>query len=201
MQLLGALPANFADKQIWSMKPRDKTVANWTQQLGFKETANWPPRKPWFSNQEPPGYTVWPRHTFDTDADNAHLESVFRRAMMHGYKSGNTILFMDEIFGVAELGLQNELSSILSRGAGMGCAAWMSVQRGSGTQQVALPGYIFSQPYHNFIAHSSNKSDRQRYADMNGDFDPDFIAHTVLGLRQYEFLYTNADGHAAVISA
>jgi hypothetical protein len=199
-QLLDAVPDYVASKQAWCMKPRDKTVAAATERLGFKETADWPPSKlPW--QGYPRGYTVWPKHSFDPAEDNERLNGVFKRAMLHAYRKGDTIIFLDEVFGVAELGLQNELSAVLSRGAGMGCAAWMSVQRGSGTQQVSLPGFIWSQPYHYFLAHSSNKLDRQKYADMNGDLDPAFIENTVLNLRQYEFLYTNAEGNAAIISA
>jgi len=199
-QLLEAIPENLADKQAWCMKPRDRTVAAATQRMGFKEVDNWPPVKyPW--QAEPKGYTVWPKHTFDPAKDNERLTKVFRGAMLDAYRKGDTILFLDEVFGIAELGLQDELSSILSRGAGMGCAAWMSVQRGSGTQQVSLPGFIWSQPYHNFIAHSSNRNDRQKYADMNGDYDPQWIEATVLNLRPYHFLYLNADGDAAIIGA
>ena len=199
-QLLDHVPDHLADKQAWCMKPKDRTVAAATARLGFKEVADWPPAKyPWQS--EPRGHTLWPKHSFDPAKDNERLHAIFKRAMLDAYKRGNTILFLDEVFGVAELGLQDELSSILSRGAGMGTAAWMSVQRGSGTQQVSLPGFIWSQPYHNFLAHSSNKNDRQKYADMNGDFDPSWVEATVLNLRQYEFLYTNAEGHAAIISS
>jgi hypothetical protein len=199
-QLLQAVPEHVADKVTFCMKPKDKTVAGWSEKLGFKEVDNWPPVKH-FWEDEPRGYTLWPKHSFDPDKDNERLGKIFRTAMLDGYKKGDHILFLDEVFGVSELGLQDELSAILSRGAGMGCGAWMCVQRGSGTQQVSLPGFIWSQPYHNFLAHSSNKNDRQKYADMNGDFDPDMIHHYVSNLGPYEFLYTNAEGKSAIISA
>jgi len=198
-QLLDAVPESVANKVTFCMKPKDKTVGGWTEKLGFKEVDSWPPKKK-FWEPEPKGHTLWPKHTFDPDKDNQHLGKIFQASMRDAYKKGDTILFLDEVFGVSELGLNDDLSAILSRGAGMGCAAWMCVQRGSGTQQVSLPGFIWSQPYHNFIAHSSNKNDKQKYADMNGDFDPEWMHSTVSNLGPFEFLYTNAEGHAAIIS-
>lgn len=199
-QLLDAVPDYISNKQAWVIKPKDQTAAEATQRLGFKEVSDWPPSKyPW--QADPRGYTLWPKHSFDTAKDNERLREIFRRAMMDAYKTGDTILFLDEVYGVAELGLHDELSAVLSRGAGMGCAAWMCVQRGSGTQQVSIPGFVWSQPYHMFLAHSSNKNDRQKYADMNGDFDPAWIESTLTTLPQYHFLYLNADGNAAIIGS
>lgn len=182
------------------MKPADKTAMGWNDKLGFEVTESWPPRKKFWKQNEPNGYTLKPPHTFDPSVDNERIGKEFRSAMLHGYKTGDTILFLDEVFGVAELKLQNELSAILSRGAGMGCGAWMCVQRGSGTMQTSIPGFVWSQPYHNFFAHSSNKSDKEKYADMNGDFPPEWVHSTVSSLGSYEFLYTNAEGDAAIIS-
>jgi hypothetical protein len=199
-QLLGAVPHSSLDTTVFCFKPQDKTVSRWTRELGFKETARWPPRKPWLSSQEPPGYTLWPKHTFDPQADNERISKIFRSAMLDHYASGNSILFLDEVYGLcAELGLQEELIAILSRGSGMGCGAWIASQRGAGTQQGSLPSFIWSQPYHYFLAKSAHKQDRQKYADMAGDHDPAFIEATTLGLQRYEFLYLNADGHAAVV--
>jgi hypothetical protein len=198
-QLLDALPHNQLDTTVFCFKPKDRTVARWTEQLGFRETPQWPPRKRLFSD-DPPGYTLWPPHSFDPQKDNERIAGIFRKAMLDHYSRGNAILFLDEVYGLcAELGLQEELIAILSRGAGMGVGAWIASQRGAGTQQGSLPGFIWSQPYHYFLAKSSHKQDRQKYADMAGDHDPAFIEATTLGLKQYEFLYLNADGNAAIV--
>jgi hypothetical protein len=198
-QLLDATPTRNLDPLVFCFKPRDKTVAEWTDRLGYRETPVYPPRKKLFSD-EPPGYTLWPPHTFDTKKDNERIAGIFRQAMMSHYAQGNSILFLDEVYGLcAELGLQEELIAILSRGSGMGCGAWIASQRGAGTQQGSLPGFIWSQPYHYFLAKSSHKQDRQKYADMAGDHNPRFIEETTLGLQRFEFLYLNADGHAAIV--
>jgi hypothetical protein len=198
-QLLEAAPTHHIDPVVFCFKPRDKTVATWTQKLSYQETPAWPPRKRLFSGN-PPGYTLWPPHSFDTQKDNERIAGIFRTAMMAHYAAGDSILFLDEVYGLcAELGLQEELIAILSRGSGMGCGAWIASQRGAGTQQGSLPGFIWSQPYHYFLAKSAHKQDRQKYADMAGDHDPAFIEATTLGLQRYEFLYLNADGHAAIV--
>lgn len=200
-ELLQATPTQNLDTTVFCMKPKDKTVAAWSAELGYKEVDRWPPIKyPWTS--EPPGYVLWPKHTGDPAVDNPHLKEHFRNAMLAGYKSGDSILFLDEIYGIcAELGLNEELISILSRGSGMGCGAWIASQRGSGTQQGSLPGFIWSQPYHYFLAKSNHKADREKYAAMAGDHDPAFIEATTLNLPQYNFLYLNADGDSAIVGA
>ena len=183
------------------MKPRDRTVAEWTERLGFRETPVWPPVKKFFQPQ-PAGYTVWPRHTFDPDADEKHLKDVFRRTILDCYAKGDSLLNLDEIYGLCvELGLSKEVIAVLTRGGGMGCGAFVCSQRPSGTQQGSIPGPVLSQPYHIFLANESDARQRQRYGEISGGFDPDFINATTLALPKYHFLYLNADGQSAIIGA
>jgi hypothetical protein len=200
-QLLEAAPTHDIEPLVFCFKPKDRTVAGWSDQLGYREIQQWPPRKKLFDTSEPPpGYTLWPPHSFNVADDNERIAGIFRKAMMSHYAQGNSILFLDEVYGLcAELKLQEELIAILSRGSGMGCGAWIASQRGAGTQQGSLPGFIWSQPYHYFLAKSSHKQDRQKYADMAGDHDPAFIEATTPALKRFEFLYLNADGQAAII--
>lgn len=212
-QLLEA--ANRPDLRTvaFCMKPKDTTTARWSAALEFKEVSDWPPVKlPW---NKPAGYTVWPRHTMDPAVDNLHIGRVFRRAILDGYKRGRSILFLDEIYGIlAELtvpdprrqngvrrGLQEELLAVLTRGGGMGCGAWMATQKPSGTQQASLPGFVFNQPAHYFLAPDNEARNRRRYAELSGGVDSELIERTTLALRRYEFLYLNADGQMAIIGA
>jgi hypothetical protein len=200
MQLLEA-SAPEARKVILCMKPSDKTVAGWTGKLGYREVATWPPRKR-FWESEPNGYTVWPKHVKgDLDATEKHLKDVFHRTIMDCYEGGvPSIINMDEIYGLCvELKLQKEVLAVLTRGGGMGCGAFVCSQRPSGTAQGSLPGPVLSQPYHMFLANESDKRQRDRYGEISGGFDPDFIESTTLNLPQYHFLYLNADGESAVI--
>ena len=201
-QLLQAVGHPWLDKTVFCMKPRDATVARWSEALGYKETERWPPPAKWFWQDKPNGYTLWPRHSFDPDKDNEHLRQQFRATMMHHYRSGDAIMMLDEVYGIcAELNLSKELIAIATRGGGMGCGAWMASQKPSGTQQGSLPGFIFNCPRHYFLAADNDARNRARYTDISGGFDPKFIESTTLGLQRFEFLYINADGQVAVIGA
>jgi hypothetical protein len=197
-QLMNAA-TNSVRKVTLCMKPKDPTVGDWTKQLGFKEVADWPPVKyPWQS--EPNGYTVWPKHTFNPETDEKHLHDVFRKTILDCYAHGSSLLNLDEIYGLCvELGLQKEIIAVLTRGGGMGCGAYVCSQRPSGTAQGSIPGPILSQPYHVFLSNESDARQRQRYGEISGGFDPDFINATTLNLRRFEFLYLNADHEAAIV--
>lgn len=200
-QLLQAANRPELDTTVFCMKPKDATVANFSDQFGYKEIAKWPPRKHWWE-EEPPAHVLWPKHSFNVQRDNEHIKSEFSRAMMSGYKNGNSILFLDEIYGiVAELGLQEELLAILTRGGGMGCGAWMACQKPGGTQGHSLPGFVFNCPTHMFLAPDNVKQNRERYADLAGNHDPREIESITLGLNKYEFLYLNVNGQKAIVGA
>jgi hypothetical protein len=191
-----------ADVTAFCMKPRDRTTAAWTDRLEFRETPQWPPQRKLFRGA-PPGYTLWPRHTFDPDVDDEHIRAEFRKAMLAGYKNGNTILFLDEIYGIlAELGLVKELNAILTRGMGMGCGAWMATQKPSGTQQAGMPGFVFNSPTHMFLAPDNVAANRKRYGELAGDFDPREVEDITLHqLAPFEFLYLHAAGHKCIVGA
>lgn len=199
---LQAVMPTSLDITTFVMKPRDRTAAKWTETLGFRETGTWPPRRSLLGGK-PPGYTLWPRHTFDPDIDDAHIRAQFRKAILDGYKNGDTILFLDEIYGIlAELGLVKELNAVLTRGMSMGCAAWMATQKPSGTQQVGMPGFVFNSVTHTFLAPDNVKANRQRYGEIAGDFEPREIEDITLHeLRPFEFLYLHAAGHKCIVGA
>jgi hypothetical protein len=107
------------------MKPRDEVVASESYRLGLKEVDDWPPKKPWFG-QPSNRHVIWPKHTFNPDADNARLAQVFRKAILHRYKTGDGICFADELYGLSvELGLYSETEAMLTRGGGMGAGMWL----------------------------------------------------------------------------
>ncbi|GAA0287261.1 hypothetical protein GCM10009527_098220 [Actinomadura nitritigenes] len=180
------------------MKPGDATVSRWSEHLGFREVAHWPPAPtPW---SRPAGYTLWPRHTMDPDVDNPRLRAEFRAGILDGYKRGNSILMLDEIYGiVGELGLTDELLAVLTRGGGVKCGAWMATQKPSGTQKAPLPGFVFNCPTHFFLAPDNDKKNRERYGQLAGGIDPQEIERHVLTLERYEFLYINAAGEMAIL--
>jgi hypothetical protein len=182
------------------MKPRDKTVATWSAALGLKEVDHWPPPKwHWWEN-EPPGYVLWPKHSFDPAKDNDRLRGEFRKAILDHYKRGDSIVFADEAYGLCvELGLQNELSAIWTRGGGMGCGLWCATQKPSGTQQGTIPSFVYNSPTWTFLSRDPDARNRQRFNEIGG-IDGNSVGDLVMTLRPYEFLCIKRDGpHMCIV--
>lgn len=172
-------------------KPRDPTPAQWIARLGYKEVQSWPPAGGIFASR-PPGYALWPKHSLglersSLDRTNRNLENQFRRALLHAYKRGDSIVFADELYGlVAELKLQEELIALWTRGSGMGAGLWTATQKPSGTQGgKSLPGFAFSQPTHLFLGKDPDKRNRDRFAEIGG-VSPQIVSDTVAGLKIHQ---------------
>lgn len=185
-QLLEKAP-HLKPPVVLVMKPRDATPAKWTKQLGYREVQEWPPR-PSLLHSDPPGYTLWPKHEMSLakeslERTNANLTYQFRRALLDTYKSGDRVVFCDEIHGLlAELGLQDELIALLTRGSGMGAGLWSATQKAGGTIGAPIPGHFFSSPTHLFLGSDRTKAAQERAGDIGG-IDPRFVAETVKHLR------------------
>jgi hypothetical protein len=175
------------------MKPRDATVMEWGDRIGFRRHQTWPP--PYNPlRQRPAGYNIWPRHTFDPEVDDATLRRVFRSAILDSYKRGNRILFADEAAGlVADLNLGRELKAIWMRGRSMGTGLWACSQR-----PVEIPLHAYSQASHLFLAHDPDKRTRDRYGEIGG-VDPKLVADLVMRLPKWHFLYLRRDGQRIAI--
>jgi len=175
------------------MKPRDATPAAWTRHLGFPELPVWnggpPPRK--YGQPEPSGWTLWPPHTFVIAIDNLNIREQFKAALEWAYRTGDCIVFADEVYGmVAELDLTDQLIALWSRGSGMGAGLWTATQRPSGAAGHGVPGFMFSNAHHLFFSRDPDQRSRQRYGEIGG-VDPRLIQSIVMGLRRHEFLWIN----------
>jgi len=170
------------------MKPRDPCPAEWVKRLGYREVTTWPPR-PSFMNSKPPGYALWPKHEMSLEREslertNANLTNQFRRALLDTYRSGDRVVFADEIYGLlAELDLKDELLALWTRGSGMGASLWSATQKASGTTQASIPGHAFNSPTHFFLGKDGDKRARDRAAEIGSGIDPSFIADTIANLR------------------
>lgn len=176
------------------MKPRDRTVSEWSQKLQFKEISSWPPVKyPW--QRAPRGYTLWP-HQSQTDigSDNAHLANEFRGAILDMYKKGDAIIFGDEVYGLCvECGLSQELTALWTRGQGMGVGLISATQKPSGTTQGSIPSFVYNSPTWTFLSRDPDKRNRDRFSEIGG-VDGHFIGDEVMKLRKYEFLCLHREG-------
>jgi len=166
------------------MKPRDPTPAWWTRELGWKEVQSWPPGPSLLAR--PPGYTLWPKHEMSLDPEslkrtNANLRAQFQRALLDTYKSGDRVIFCDEVYGLLELDLQEELTALWTRGAGMGAGLWCATQKASGTSTTSIPGHAFNSPMHLFLGKDPDKRARDRASEIGG-VDPAFVADVIMRL-------------------
>lgn len=181
------------------MKPRDRTVSQWSETLGFRETPTWPPPARWPWEQKPPGYTLWPKHTFDPAVDDERLSQEFRKAIISRYKSGNSIIFGDEVYGLCvELGLSKELTAVWTRGGGMGCGLWSATQKPSGTQQGSIPSFVYNSPTWLFLSRDPDKRNRDRFNEIGG-VDGRTVGEITMQLRKFEFLCIYRDGPAMCV--
>lgn len=176
-------------------KPKDRTVAQGLADLQYRETDQWPPRKPMFSDP-PAGYGLWPKHQVGAApaVNAAHLAATFRPAISRCFWGGNSILIGDEVFHLCVvLGLSAELTQHWTQGAGMGSGLWTATQKPSGTQQGSIPTFMYNSPTHTFLGHDPDKRNRDRFAEIGG-IDGKLVSETVLKLQKYEWLYIHRDG-------
>lgn len=170
------------------MKPRDATVTALAKRLEARRATTWPPvmrRGPaaWWS-PKPRAWTVWPRHTFDPDIDDATLHRVFRDAMRDSYKRGNRIVVADEVAGLAtDLGLGRDLTVLWTRGRSMDTGLWAASQR-----PAFVPLHAYSQAEHLFLHHDPDLRSRKRYSEIGG-IDPKLILDVTSDLPKHHFLY------------
>jgi hypothetical protein len=189
-QLLAAKASPKVPSLVLCMKPRDATVSRWTNDIGLRLTRSWPPPPSPFVRSGVNGWTVWPKHTFDADKDDAMLERVFKTTLNDSYKRGNRKVFCDEVQGlVDELNLRRNLSMIWMRGASMGCGLWAASQRPAN-----IPLHAYSQAEHLFLFNEPDKRGRERYGDIGGAIDPKVIDQTVRTLPEYHCLYIRRRG-------
>lgn len=176
------------------MKPRDSTAAQWNKRLGFRTVKEWPPLPSVWSPRKPPGWCLWPRHTFDPDKDDYHLWKEFRKAILDSYKRGNRIIFGDEVYGLsAELNLRKELVTVWSRGRSMGTSLWAASQKPS-----HIPLWAYSQASHLFLYFDPDERARERFGEIGG-VDPRLVERTVMGLSPHQCLYIRRKGSSMCI--
>lgn len=176
-------------------KPRDKTVAEGLDYVGYDEIDTWPPPKKWFQ-EKPYGYGFWPKHLRDADEEtnNAHLAAQFRPVVQDLFWRGNSILVADEIYHLcAVLNMSSQMTRHWTQGMGMGAGLWSATQKPSGTQQGSMPSFLYNSPTHTFLGREPDQRNRQRFGEIGG-VDPKLVASTVLDLQRFEWLYIHRDG-------
>src|SRR5882762_3340510 len=162
-ELLGHTATPQLPAIVLVVKPGDAVVTKWAKQFNYKTVRDWPPPRVW-QMMNPPGWVVWPRHSFKLAQDEKAHRAVMQKALMASYKKGHNILFADEVFGlITELNLGKELQTIWSRGSSMGCGLWSASQR-----PFNVPLLAYSSASHLFVCNDPDKRDRDRYSEIGG---------------------------------
>lgn len=173
---------------ILVMKPRDAVVSRGIKMLKFRLVRQWPPL-PSIWTPKPPGYALWPKHTFDPEIDDVRLRDIMRKAVLDCYRKGNRILIADETYGlVNELKLSRDITAVHSRGAGMGLGIWCMTQK-----PTHIGNWAYSQAEHLFLGFDPDKRARDRFAEIGG-VDPDVVKYYVARLQKYEWFYIRRSG-------
>lgn len=167
------------------MKPKDPTTLRFAKEHKHVRVRHWPPPWTWAPFKEnPPGWILWPRHTYDPDTDDPRLYREFRTAILDSYKRGKRIVFADEVAGlVTELNLGRALVTVWSRGASNKCGLWSATQR-----PAYVPLAAYTNAEHLFLSYEPDKRGRDRFNEIGG-VDGKLVAETVLGLKKYQWLY------------
>lgn len=183
LQLLAATATRDLPAVVMVIKPTDETVTGWQRRLGYRRLRHWPPAAVPFV-APPPGWVLWPKHSYDPDADDARLHGECRKAILDSYKRGRRILFADEAWGLAdELGLARELVTVWTRGRSKRTGLWAGTQKPS-----HVPLHMYNQASHLFLAFDPDARARQRFGEIGG-VDPKLVQAIVMDLPQFEWLY------------
>lgn len=179
---------------ILVMKPRDETVKEFGKLAGFKKTETWPPstyrgvvnmQKSGGSGKKRRGFIFWPKQNLDdVEQDNKRLAREFKYVINDSLKSGNRILFADEVVGLSqELNLEKTLNGVWMRGRSMGCGLWAATQR-----PFHAPLLMYGSAEHLLLFKDPDKRSVDRFKEIGG-VDPDIVVREVNGLKKFEFLY------------
>ena len=189
-KLLNESAAKKLKGVVLVVKPKDKTVDDFNKILNFKRLEDWPPslfKRYW--HKEKRGWLVWPKPELDARKNQEKQRIIMQRTIMRNYYKGDSIIVADETYGLSKtLRLELELSEVWTKGRSMGAGLW------SGTQRPAfVPGFMYDQPSHIFIANDGDKRSRERYGEIGGT-DRKMIENIVQGLNLHEFLYIQRAG-------
>lgn len=171
------------------IKPRDKTVREFSKAQGYRIVKTWPPVRVPFTAPRP-GYTLWPVQKPHRDAavEDFIIAQQCSIALQTLYLHGDGIVFCDETAGLSEFGLDPDLRRLWQRGRSMGAGLWASTQR-----PVKVPLDAYSNAAHLFFGRDLDKRSRDRYSEISG-INPRELSESVLALSRYQWLYIQVNG-------
>jgi energy-coupling factor transporter ATP-binding protein EcfA2 len=189
-QMLGEVMHRYPDLSVASFmpKPRDPSTVAWAQSLNLRETPVWPPAKKLFQ-AKPAGHVLWPKHCMDlAPAERREaVGKVLRAGLDAQYKRGDSISLVDDAHSAATyMGLNDYIEEILVNGRAGGAAAWLPLQKPSGTVNAGgITSYAYSSPTHLLFGKDTDERNLKRLSEIGAGIDPAKIAGIVRNLRLY----------------
>jgi hypothetical protein len=169
-------------------KAADPSTAQWARSLGLRETPVYPPVRKMFQGK-PPGYVLWPKHRRDLPPDERREEvgKVLRAGLDGQYKTGRSISLIDDAHSAATMmGLNSYIEEILVNGRAGGAAAWLALQKPSGTvNSGGITSFAYSSPTHYLFGKDTEARNLRRLTEIGGGIDPDRIENIIRNLRLY----------------
>lgn len=169
-------------------KAADPSTAQWARVLGLRETAVYPPVRKLFQGK-PAGYVLWPKHRMDLPPGERREEvgKVLRAGLDGQYKKGRSISLIDDAHSAATMmNLNSYIEEILVNGRSGGSAAWLALQKPSGTvNSGGVTSFAYSSPTHYLFGKDTEARNLKRLTEIGGGIDPDRIGNIIRGLRLY----------------
>lgn len=148
---------------------------------GWHRIEEWPP--PRYANK----VLLWPRAGKTIRETKAIQRRVFRDALDRIFQErGWTVVFDEEHYLCADLGLTEEVAMFHHQGRSSGLTVVDGIQRPK-----YVPLITFSSATHAFIGNTTDRDDLKRLADLGG-VDAKILAQEAMSLDYYEFLYVPA---------
>jgi len=188
-QLLGEAMRQNPGLSVVSLmpKPADPSTAAWARALDLRETPEWPPRRRLLSGK-PAGHVLWPPHRMDLPPAQRReqIGSVLQAGIDSQYRRGRSITFVDDAHSAAVfMGLNEYLEELLVNGRAGGAAAWLALQKPSGSQATgSVSSFAYSSASHIFLGRDNDQRNIRRFGEIGG-FDPGEVESIVRNLRLY----------------
>jgi energy-coupling factor transporter ATP-binding protein EcfA2 len=189
-QMLGEVMSRYPQLAVASFmpKPADPSTVQWAKALNLRETPEWPPRPKLFQAKAA-GHVLWPKHRMDLApaARREEVGKVLRTGLDAQYKRGNSISLVDDAHSAATyMGLNDYIEEILVNGRAGGAAAWLPLQKPSGTVNAGgITSYAYSSPTHLLFGKDTDVRNLKRLSEIGGGIDPARVESIVRNLRLY----------------
>jgi energy-coupling factor transporter ATP-binding protein EcfA2 len=189
-QMLAHVMREHPDLSVVSFMPKakDPSTVAWAKALNLRETPAWPPQRKLLA-AKPAGHVLWPKHRMDLPPAERREEvgKVLRAGLDAQYKTGDSISLVDDAHSAATYMKMNDyIEEILVNGRAGGAAAWLPLQKPSGTLNAGgITTYAYSAPTHFLFGKDTDPRNLKRLAEIGGGIDARRVEEIIRNLRLY----------------